>query len=512
MVRWPVFIMRINKNFITFITLVFLFLTAFIFLTKYIQVDKTPPHWDFALHLNNSLIYYENLKEFNLIKIFLTYVFYPPLTYLFLALFFLILGYSKITLLIFNFFLLALLSFVVYRFVRKIFGTFTAFISLGLVWILVLINKPGGILIWELMLDYPLMIIVFISYCLFYLSFKNKNFSFNKSVQIGLLCGGTLLIKWSAIVYLIIPIGFYLFLAFKNGHFRKTWPLFLSFIFLAGIWYLPHFKLLLGDLQMFGITQGSIDQDPQGFKSMVFYLKNFYFTTEPLIFIIPICFLLGLSKIFKGKTFKKNWEVLFNWLFLLFPFLFFSLLTPNKDIRYLYPFYILSIMISLWQINRYFDFKKIWPVFPSILILITASFPFTLPSPTAESLISKVERILLEENPKTVAYFFESDSSSFNYANIRLFHHQFRLENKSYPVNFYLNQMNTLDNQVIHGCRFLDLPEVIFVFKENKFISSDYQWQASFEKDCPEKFRQNYQIQEKFKFNEEEIFYLTKIH
>jgi len=503
--------MKINKNQIIFFSIALLFLTAFIFISKYIKADKTPPHWDYAMHLNYTLTYYENIKEFNLGKIFSTYVFYPPLNYLILALFFLIFGYSKLILLIFNFSLLTLLSWVIYRFTIKLFDSSIALISLCLLLLLIIIYHPAWILIWELMLDFPLMVIIFICYCVFHLSFKNKDFSFNKSVQLGLLCGSALLIKWSAIIYLVAPIAFYLFLAFRDGKIKKTWVFFLSFVFLAGGWYFSHLKPLLGDLKMYSITQGFIDQDPQGLKSIGFYLKNFYFTTEPLIFIIPLSLLLALSEIIKKKEFfKKNWETFFDWSFLGFPFLFFTLLTPNKDPRYLYPFYILSIMICFWRIPKYFDLKKIWWAFPLILIIMIVVFPHSLPQAKNDSLINELTRILLKDGPRDVAYFFESDSSSFNYANVMLLHHQLRLKGKNYPDNFYLNQMNTLDEQVIHGCHHTYLPEAIFIFKEDKFITPDYKWQASFEEDCPLEFRSQYKIKEEIDLYGDKLIYLSK--
>jgi 4-amino-4-deoxy-L-arabinose transferase-like glycosyltransferase len=186
---------KFNKNRIILIFLIVFSIVAFISLLNFLFLDKTPPHWDYALHLRNTLIYYENLKNLNLIKFLSIYTYYPPLTYILLSLLVSIIGYSKFTILIFNLSFLSLMFYVAYRFTKTLFDKFTSLTLISFLIFLVVTLSPSRVLIWELMTDFPLMVLIFNLYCSFYLSFKKNNFGRKKSLSLGLLIALAFLVK-----------------------------------------------------------------------------------------------------------------------------------------------------------------------------------------------------------------------------------------------------------------------------------------------------------------------------
>jgi 4-amino-4-deoxy-L-arabinose transferase-like glycosyltransferase len=250
---------KINKKRVILISFVIFLLIVFTNLLNFLFLDKTPPHWDYALHLKNSFLYLQYFKNLNLIKIITTYVYYPPLTYILFSFFIIIMDYSKFTVLIFNFSFLVLTLYVVYRFTKRLFDKTTSLILVAFLIFLVVTLSPAGVLIWELMPDFPLMALIFILYCIFYLSLKENNFSLKKSLFLGLIIALAFLIKWSAIIYLFIPVLFYLISSFKKGYFKESLLIFYPTLFLSGLWYFPHIKLIFRDLIKYGIYQAYLE-------------------------------------------------------------------------------------------------------------------------------------------------------------------------------------------------------------------------------------------------------------
>jgi len=106
----------------------------------------------------------------------------------------------------------------------------------------------------------------------------------------------------------------------------------------------------------------------------------------------------------------------------------------------------------------------------SYFIIDNFNYPYFLPKPLPDSLINHLARIIWEKQPTTVAYFFESDSHLFNYANLSLFHRELKQFYGVEKTNYlFLNSMNIEDENFIHGCFYHQLPEAI-LFSKKKII------------------------------------------
>jgi len=463
------FFKKVDKNQITLISLIIFIFIALFSTFNYLSLDKTPPHWDYALHLKYSLIYFQALENLDLLKLISTYTFYPPLTYIMFSFFIAIIGYSKSTVLAFNLSLLTILLSVAYLFTKKLSDKFTSLTLVGLLFFLTFGLHPSNIFIWELMTDFPLMVFVFIIYCLFYQSFKNKNFTSKRSLQLGILIALALLTKWSAIIYLIVPIIFYLISIPKKKYLKQGLFMLLPVLILGGIWYFPHFKKVILDLLKYSIHQGYLEQDPQWFNGINFYFKNFLVTSWPVNIIVILLLATSMITFLKNKELFKQDQFLgiFDWLFITVPSILFIIFIPNKDPRYLYPIIILAISICFWRIRKYFNINKVWFVIPPFFLLITLNYNQFLPYPMPDSLIDHLKQTVWERKPKSIAYFFETDSHLFNYGNVSLFYKEIEyLYNIKQVSHSFLNQMNVEDDRRIHGCSYFGEPEMIVVFRK----------------------------------------------
>ncbi|MFZ5844985.1 MAG: hypothetical protein ACOY0S_00770, partial [Patescibacteria group bacterium] len=273
---------------------ILVFLTIFLFTLYYFQTlyfvatDHTPPHWDYAAYLKRSLDALTAFKQGQLLSFISAYDLHPPGAFLLLGFLFLLLGYSKTVVVLFNFVLLALLLIAVYRFIEKLEGKITAGLSGLLILNLVAAGKILNIKLHEFMLDFPQAVGIIVVYVGVYYAIKTNSFSLKQAIFLALVCAYVLWIKALGGIFLIIPIIFYGFAVSRFHRILLFYVFLTTTLVVAAGWYFPHLSQLLPFWFYFTVTEGHNWGNPQGLAGIIFYLKSFiYFGGARLIFLAP---------------------------------------------------------------------------------------------------------------------------------------------------------------------------------------------------------------------------------
>lgn len=174
------------------------------------------------------------------------------------------------------------------------------------------------------MLDYPLMCMVTFS---FFLLLKTKGFSsFLFSCLFGIVFGLSELTKEAALLFVVVPLGYYFTESFLKGEKPKVTVNFFAavsfFLLVSGTVYLQR-----ENWHAFDIYFGKISiEQPMPFW---YYGSDFYNVVGPVMLVFCVPFLIKALIHFKDRK-----VLLFLWLFV--PLVLFSF-SANKSMRFILP-------------------------------------------------------------------------------------------------------------------------------------------------------------------------------
>lgn len=468
------------------IFLVVLFAVTFAKVLAFAIVDQTPPHWDYAGHLSNTIDYMVAIKGLNIQEVFLIYRFYPPIVYFLMSIFFILLGYSEGATVIFNFSLLILLLAGVYWFVYKVSDRLVSAGATLFVFALVLAPGSINVKLWEFMLDFPQAVIIVLTYCLYYYSIKQKRFTFRRALILGIVTALALLIKWTAVVFVVIPFVFYSFTAVKHQRIRAALLLIGVVALLAGNWYLFHWFELYPNLYFFANQEGILNQDPQGIIGLIYYFEKMGEALGWSFLLLGYAMWRSVILLFNVVKRKEkilvSFSDLFDVAFILLPIFIFSFLIQNKNERYLFPIYILLPLIMFIQIIKNNPNTKIFLLVGTLCFAIYR-ITYYVPKPyTEKNALTTMQEILSTYSPTGVAYFFEDDTSFFNYSNATLFHKELSDFRGQYVPYFYLN--NHAQQHTKNQCVLVEPVDIVIVYSGWGHILEPFSQHVSYSERC----------------------------
>ncbi len=485
------------------ITLVLLFGFILIYTLIFVNLDKTPPHWDYAGNLLNSLDYVDIFEKKDWVQLVVySRFYYPPLLFILMAIFIKLLGYAETTVVLLNFSFLLVLLIAIFRFIKSQLDEFTAITSAVLTIALIMNGITMRTKLWELMLDFPLMVATMVSYCVFFSETLRGNFTFGRGLRLGILCAVALLIKWTALVLLLIPVVFYCFAAFRHRRVGAVLGLFVATLTLAGTWYAFQVHWLLPELWFYALNFGSLRGDPQGLSGFGFYLNKFIEFSNWIIFLLLPLIWGFISAVFRKDKhelrFKANIDrkerltLWINGLNIIFPLTILFFVFTNKDYRYLFPSFVFIYFVAHWYLIKLTPVAKRRLVNTAVIIIAIVRVISYLPSAnTREFPIDKAFENLDRYQPKRVAYFFEDNSDYFNFNNLMLRYRElahFKGEQREY---FFLN---TYARDMSHSCMFKERPEMIIVYSDIQRASTNPGEHVTFETTCPKDLTTNYRL------------------
>lgn len=497
-------IQNLNLELFGKITLILLFGFVLIYVLIFVNLDKTPPHWDYAGNLLNSLDYVDIFERKDWVQLVVySRFYYPPLLFILMGIFIKLLGYAETTVVLLNFTFLLVLLITVFRFIKSQLDELTAITSAALIIALVVNGITMRTKLWELMLDFPLMVVTMVSYCVFFSETLRGNFTFGRGFRLGILCSVALLIKWTALVLLLIPVVFYCFEAFRHRRAGTVFGLFVAIGILAGTWYAFQAHWLFPKLWFYAINFGSLRGDPQGLSGFGFYLNKFMEFSNWIIFLLlPLIWgfiSAGFKKDKHGLHFRVNTDrkerlsLWINGLNIIFPLIILSFVFTNKDYRYLFSSFVFIYFVAHWYLIKLMPVAKRRLVNTAVITIAIIRAVSYLPLPnTSEFPIDKAFKSLDRYQPKRVAYFFEDNSDYFNFNNLMLRYRElahFKGEQRNY---FFLNTYAGGDK--IHSCMFKEKPEMIIVYSDIQHASTNPSEHVTYETTCPKDLTINYRL------------------
>ncbi|MEA5597776.1 phospholipid carrier-dependent glycosyltransferase [Rivularia sp. UHCC 0363] len=372
-------------------------------------LDKSVPSWDQADYLTGSLNYLQALQTPDLFNgewwqsLWLLSSKIPPFTYILTALVQNVYGkgYDETTLVMLAFSAVLILS--VYGLGKILFNN-----TVGL-WAAALCQVMPGLYIYrlEFLLDYPLAAVVTLSFfCLtrwFFAGYKHATFRKHKSNQntsppllyaitFGLSFGLALMVKQTALFFLIIPIIWVVIATIRQGLWGRLLQLIGAFCLstlVFGWWYRTNWLLILTSGKRATIDSAIAEGEAplNTLKAWTFYWQQLPFQVSLPLLLIPIFALFlywGKAEAINSTLDKRNLIISapnsLKWLaiFLIGGY-FFSSLNPNKDSRYVLPYLpVLSIFLA-YGLTRFQGIigKRIrWGTFGlSIFLMLLNLFP-----------------------------------------------------------------------------------------------------------------------------------------
>src|SRR3990167_7705544 len=223
----------------------FLILLLVAFNIIWLKIDIRPPHWDFAIHLINTLSYLDFLRNIDFKNLLFGYFYYPPFVYYLTSFTFLIFAiHEDIAVLSLTPFLIILIYFT-FKLGKLFYGKKTGLLSVvGLIGMSFLMSLTR-----EYLLDFPLTAMVVMNAYFFFRSrfFTDKKYSLLFAIGSGL----GMLTKWTYVIFLAGAI-FLFFLDFiRSRHAEKlvNFALMLIILFyIAGPWYMGNLTNIKNDL------------------------------------------------------------------------------------------------------------------------------------------------------------------------------------------------------------------------------------------------------------------------
>jgi 4-amino-4-deoxy-L-arabinose transferase-like glycosyltransferase len=321
---------------------------VYIFLSLYwVRQNARPPHWDMARHLYNIEIYSDLLQQGEIYKIATTYLYYPPFSYLIVALAYVFVGSTLLNAVAVNFIWLLVLGFSLVsvggslRRPRVGILAFVFFITMPLV----------GSVTKEVQLDFPLAAMLAANLALLLRSQKFAKFNF--SLLYGISFGLGMLTKWTFLIFAIWPLaiaGANLVKNYKHNknNIKNLILALLTAYALAMPWYVVNLSSIKADFIANGVSAGVREGDPPPLTlgGLSWYPRNI------IEFYLRLPWLVGVAAAFmalRGRITKQTLkpDILYVISMGVGGFIVFTLL-QNKDIRYIMPvLMILALLIGL---------------------------------------------------------------------------------------------------------------------------------------------------------------------
>ncbi|MBV6625766.1 MAG: phospholipid carrier-dependent glycosyltransferase [Rivularia sp. (in: Bacteria)] len=337
-------------------------------------LDKSIPSWDQADYLTGSLNYLQALQNPDLLNgewwqnLWLLSSKIPPLTYIVTAFlqYFYGKGYDEATVIMLGFSFVLIFS--VYGLGKILFGD-----SVGL-WAAALCQVMPGLYRYrlEFLLDYPLAAIVTLSFfCLtlwFFTGYKHATFRKQKNnltntspppllyaIFFGLSFGLALMVKQTALFFLITPIIWVVITSLRKGLWGRLLQLIFAFglsTLIFGWWYRTNWLLILTSGKRATVDSAIAEGEAplNTIQAWTFYWHQLPSQVSLPLLLIPILALL----LYWGKAKKQRrregleLSIALKWIaiFLVGAYIL-SCLNPNKDFRYAIPYLpVLSVFLA----------------------------------------------------------------------------------------------------------------------------------------------------------------------
>jgi hypothetical protein len=310
------------------VVLLFHFVANLVWFSK----NDVPPPWDFALHLTKSLEYSDLITSGRFLEMRDVDDYYPPLSRMPAALTYIIFGRGEAVALITNFFWYALLVVAVFFIARKFSGdeagaiaaVFVAFVpyfyNFGRVYALVVPTAAGvAVAMWAL-------------------AYADGYRDIWRSLLFGAALGAALLVKWSALFFILPAAAASLFAKPTDGC-RPLSRRVLNFAaalgtsaLVASPWYLRHLAHIVRAARhtaVEAVTQG--DPPVLSGASFSYYLSGSIYDMGFVLFLIGLAAL-----VYYVVRRRPGWLTILAWA--VGSYLVFTLLR-NKDYRFIAPMF-----------------------------------------------------------------------------------------------------------------------------------------------------------------------------
>lgn len=470
----------------------------------WILKDTKPPGWDQSVHLMLGLAYFRGYNPVT------TSNYYPPGLHLSLSPLFAFFNESFDTACFVNIFFLGILLLSIYEIGKTLFNR-----EVGLYSALIISFIPMLIIMQrDFLLDFGLVSIMALSLCLL---LKTDNFhNLNYSLAFGAVVGFALLIKWTAIIFIFIPLlwviwqnskeekecaycnkhiknkkkrittNFYHFCSEKHKQAFKEegkFPLatehnlilsLLFFVFSAGWWYIPNFNDVADNLLFGQRYAGLVEGDPTGLLGFWYYIEAI--SIQACLFI-SLLILVGI--VFFFTKVEKNKKILVG-TSILFPFLIFSTIA-NKDVRYTVPlliFFVLTVGFMLSSLKR----KQVKILVISAILIVgivqTSTVTFGYPSFSTPNYVYPVSN-----PPKEEDWQAEEILSNFHESSrVLILYNEYHMNWRTLQYYAFLNRANVyIDGYEVisRGGRKVTDYDFVLCVKENMSVTSEQKKQIA---------------------------------
>jgi 4-amino-4-deoxy-L-arabinose transferase-like glycosyltransferase len=329
-------------------------------------LDRSIPAWDQADYLTGSLNYLQAMQNFQWNQEWWDSFWQlstkiPPFTYIVTAVIQQIFGkgvdQATLVMLLFN----AVLLISVYGLGTVLFDSTVGLWAVGLCQILPALYRYR----LDFLLDYPLAAIVTLCfYCLTIWRIKvsqKTNTSLLWVVAFGLSLGLALMVKQTALFFLLTPIVWVIVVALRQRHWKSLLQLLFglcSSLLIFGSWYRINWLLILTSGKRASIDSAIAEGDPplNSLSAWTYYWHQLPRQVSFPLLLVPI-FALLLYWGVRGNVETTRW-VVFRWLgvFWIGAYLL-SSLNMNKDDRYVLPYLPVLTVILAFGLTR---FQGLW--------------------------------------------------------------------------------------------------------------------------------------------------------
>ena len=364
-----------KKRFIDYILLILIVIVYGLNIYYLTFINSAPPKWDEAVHLRDSFVFYNILKDpsqisFKVIKEIINKSdlyplirpsgYYPPLAPVVTSFLYFIFDMSAETAVMSNLIFLLILVFSVYKIGVLILDRSSGLVASFLILLFPLILEHSIIYYLDLPLTAFTALAVFALLKTDY--FRKTRFS----AFAGFCFGLGMLTKWTFFFFILGPLFYFIFKAFKSYYregksesffiLTKHFKNILLFIFIGIITFGPYYFPILSQLlkETFKYSHGPLSHGPDyiiSFDSIIFY-----FTALWKYMITPLGFILFLSGII-FLLISKNRDKTFLLIWIIIPYLIFTFIIQTKTPRFMMPWLIpISLLIS-FSIMKISSFK-----------------------------------------------------------------------------------------------------------------------------------------------------------
>ncbi len=300
----------------------------------WVNVETRPPHWDMGRHLFNGVVYFAQFKNHSWFPLLGGYYgYYPPFLY-YTAIPFLLIFHPSVTSAVStNIVFVAILVFSIYGIGARLWSRRVGLLAS----ILVLATPMLAMQFKEFQIDAPLTAWVALT---IYVLLRTQAFRSRRwSIVLGIVLGLGMLLKWTFIFIVGLPLAYAAIQAGIYAFKHKDWQV-LTNLVLASLlgylimspWYWLNLKNIYHDV-VFNATTAGLDDPPVGSLASNIWYINVLVNVQ--LYLVPtILFVVGsVVMVLKRAAIRQN---LYPILLVVGCFGFF-VLTRNKDARYTLP-------------------------------------------------------------------------------------------------------------------------------------------------------------------------------